>query len=340
MIEASAGAQTARSLAWSHGVFTLERLGGMLGPTLFLLAEGRTVAPFHIAPWYDMPQTADLPGILQRLRGEWPCVPFGAAPTRIDCPGWPQPIAGGEPDPDPHGFSSNHHWEWLETEADELALAIDYPDDHPIARLVRRVRGLHGSPTLEFTLAVEARRTCTLPIGLHPVFRLHPQTGSVALEISAEKAATFPGDVDATSIFARDRILADWRQVPTREGGMIDPSSLPLPQNTEDLLQLIGTTGRATLTNGPEHYRVALSWNREHFPDMLLWFSNRGRSHFPWNGRHLALGMEPISAAFDLGTQVSIANNPIRQAGSRTGWQFSPLQPFETRYTVSVEPVA
>ena len=36
----------------------------------------------QVAPWADEPDSAALPGILQRLRGEWPCVPFGrtAAP--------------------------------------------------------------------------------------------------------------------------------------------------------------------------------------------------------------------------------------------------------------------
>ncbi len=337
---ARSSSTAARSLSWSHGVFTLESLGGMLGPTLFVLSDGRTVAPFHIAPWFSEPGAAELPGILQRLRGEWPCVPFGAAPDRIEAPGWPQPVAGGEPDPNPHGFSSNHEWHWIESAPDELALAIDYPAHHPVSRLTRRLRGVDGRPALEFSLTVEVRRTVTLPIGLHPVFRLNSQPGSMELDVTARQAATFPDDVDPSSIFVANRMLADWRRVPLRTGGEIDPSHLPLPHRTEDLLQLLGTVGHAALTNRPENYRVALSWNREHFPDLLLWFSNRGRSHFPWNGRHLALGVEPVSAALDLGTQVSGADNPISRAGSRTGWSFTPSEPFETRYSVSVDSLA
>ena len=42
-----------RSLAWSHGTVTLETLGAMLGPTLFVLPDGGQVAPFHIAPWFE-----------------------------------------------------------------------------------------------------------------------------------------------------------------------------------------------------------------------------------------------------------------------------------------------
>lgn len=336
MTDAAAGGDGARSLCWSHGVFTLERLGGMLGPTLFVLSDGRTVTPFHIAPWFSEPGASELPGILQRLRGEWPCVPFGAAPDHIEATGWPQPFPGREPDPNPHGFSSNHNWNWVESAPEELALAIDYPVHHPVARLTRRVRGISGRPALEFSLSVEVRRTCTLPIGLHPVFRLNPQEESMQLDVNARGAATFPDDVDPSSIFTANLILPNWRQVPLRTGGVTDPSRLPLRQQTEDLLQLLGSGGKAKLTNRPEQYQVELSWNPDHFPDLLLWFSNRGRRHAPWNGRHLALGVEPISAAFDLGTQVSNAENPISRAGSRTGWPFTPSEPFETRYVVSL----
>lgn len=333
----AAEAAGARSMSWSHGQFTLETLGSMLGPTFFRLADGRMVAPFHIAPWAGEEGTNALPRILKRLRGEWPCVPFGAVPDHIEAEGWPQPLAGKEPDPEPHGFGSNHFWHWIESGPDELALAIDYPETHPVSRLTRRVRGIPDEPALEFRLSVEVRRDCALPIGLHPVFRLDPQPLSMTLDVNAGSAATFPGSVDPSSIFEPNLIVPDWRRIPLRTGGIIDPSRLPLTHQTEDLLQLTGAGGRARLTNTPEAYRVSLTWNAEHFPDLLLWYSNQGRSQFPWNNRHLALGVEPVSAAFDLGTRVSTADNPLNRAGSRTTWQFSPSVPFETRYVVTVE---
>ena len=51
----------------------------MLAPLAFLLPNGRQVSPMHVAPWAEEPVAATLPGILQRLRGDWPCVPFGYA---------------------------------------------------------------------------------------------------------------------------------------------------------------------------------------------------------------------------------------------------------------------
>ncbi|MCB8828816.1 hypothetical protein LJD47_27785, partial [Escherichia coli] len=78
-------------------------------------------------------------------------------------------------------------------------------------------------------------------------------------------------------------------------------------------------------------------WQKEHFPSVLLWYSNRGRRAYPWNGNHLALGVEPVCAAFDLGPGISAASNPINRAGTATSITFHPDDAFITRYRISVE---
>ena len=326
-----------RSLAWSHGTVTLETLGAMLGPTLFVLPDGRQVAPFHIAPWFEGDEAASEPGILQRLRGEWPCVPFGAASLRPARDGWPASDPAGEPDPFPHGYGSNHHWRWLDAPEGELALAIDYPPAHPIAGLRRWVRPVDGQSALDFGLVIEPRRDCTLPVGLHPVFRLPPTPGAAWLKVTAAAAYTFPGQVDASAILAPGRTAPDWHAIPLADGGVLDPASLPLAHRTEDLLQLAQAGGHAELHNLAEDYRVRLDWNAGHFPDLLLWFSNRGRQHRPWNGRHLAVGVEPVCSAFDLGTRISASPNPINARGTPTSHAFEAGKVLETRYRVTVE---
>lgn len=76
-----------RGLSWAHGILTVQRLGAMLAPVTFLLADGRQASPMHIAPWSSDPEAETLPGILRKLRGEWPCVPFGYS---VPAEGWPE----------------------------------------------------------------------------------------------------------------------------------------------------------------------------------------------------------------------------------------------------------
>ena len=328
----------ARSLVWQHGVVSIEGLGGMLGPTLFVLPDGRQVAPFQIAPWADEPGGEELPGILKRLRGEWPCVPFGADADRPPADGWPGSRAATTVDLFPHGFSSNNVWRF-EAEADgSIVLSIDYPEGHPIRGLRRTVTPDPGGAALDFTLEIDVRADCALPLGLHPSFRLPAKVGAMRIEVGSNVTGmTFPVPVDASSIFSQGALLEPWHDVPLVGGGQLDVRQVPLAQATEELVQLLDMPGHAALWNSAEGYRVRLSWNKEHYPSALLWFSNRGRTMAPWNGRHLALGLEPICAAFDLGQQVSSAENPISRRGIATARAFRAGEHFVTSYRIEVE---
>ncbi len=99
-------------IAWSHGRAQVQSLGAMVGPIDFDLGQGHVVRPMAVAPWGDDtgPDHDALPGILKRLRGEWPCVPFGA-PSAL--PNLPPKWQGAPPNPvDPvfHGLPANQKW--------------------------------------------------------------------------------------------------------------------------------------------------------------------------------------------------------------------------------------
>ena len=116
--------------------------------------------------------------------------------------------------------------------------------------------------------------------------------------------------------------------MPARAGGLVDASRLPLAADTEELLQIEGLDGTAALANRADGYRVRLSWQKEHFPSLLLWYSNRGRKAAPWNGRHVAIGIEPICSPFGLGPATALADNPIARSGIPTALEFLPERPF------------
>jgi hypothetical protein len=327
----------ARSLAWDRGIVSAQSLGGMLGPTLFLFPDGSQVAPFHVAPWFVEPEARGLGAIMRRMRGEWVCVPFGNESDRPRTGRWPASATGSD---EPHGYAANHEWIWDDAGPASLAMHIEYPAGHAVARLERRITPDPHDTAIDFELVVLARRDCALPIGLHPVFRLPTGSpGGALLEINGEsRVATFPGDVDESALFVSDTV-APIGAVPTRTGGLVDARALPLAAAAEDLLQLINADGSVGLLNRAEGYRVRVTWDRTHLPGLLLWFSNCGRTAYPWCGRHLALGVEPVCSAFDLGTQISAAPNPLNQHGIPTARRFCAGDVFATRYRIAVEEV-
>ncbi|MGE6781766.1 hypothetical protein ACQKGL_04525 [Ensifer adhaerens] len=330
---------TRRALAWAHGCLSVQSSGGMLGPVLFLLPDGRQVSPLHVAPWGNDPGRETLPAILRELRGEWPCVPFGSDADRSLPDGWSATGESFEGAGVPHGHSSNVYWAWGACDDRQITMECRYPENHPIRLLRRRILPDPQAAAIDLTLEIEPRRSCRLPIGLHPTFRLSTRPGSVAIEPGAyDRVWSFPGDVEpGAALFAPDRQWPSLRKVEARDGLTIDASQVPLVEETEDLLQLSGIDGTLALHYRDEGFRARLSWQKEHFPSLLLWYSNRGRKAYPWNGRHVALGVEPIASAFDLGPAVSTGDNPIAASGVATAIAFEPGQTFTTRYRLSVE---
>lgn len=329
-----------RGLGWKHGALTVQRHAAMLAPVTFLLADGRQVSPMQVAPWAEEAGHDALPGILRRLRGEWPCVPFGYSISDPTSPAeWARLMGPAAADEEVHGHSSNHPWNWERDDGQSLRLSIDYPNGSPVGRLERTITPDAGAPAVDIELRIEVREACRLPLGLHPTFRLPLEAGRARVEPARfDNGRTFPGTVEPSApLFAIDRTFSNLSAVPGRDGSTIDASRLPFAKNTEELLQLNSIDGSVALANEVEGYRVRLTWRKEHFPSLLLWISNRGRPMEPWSGRHLALGMEPICSPFGLGPAAALADNPIAQSGTPTARAFSAGEVFTTRYRIEAE---
>jgi hypothetical protein len=323
------------ALGWRFGALTVQRFGGMLGPLTFVLPDGRTASPLFISPWVAETPDSATPSVIAHLRGEWPCVPFGVRPDPTGfAPAWAaalEPVVDQRP---LHGYGSNVDWQFTQVSASMLELACIYPDDDDVHSLTRRIRPVPDAPAVELSLTVRARRTMRVPIGLHFTFGCARSPIIVRPGKFAE-GWTFPGPLGASQAFAHDRRFDDLARVPGRVAGELDATRFPFDHPNEDVLQLTDVEGSCTLEYPAEAYRVTLAWNRTHFPSLLLWLSNRALKIPPWNGRTVALGVEPVCSAFGLGRGVSTHANPIAESGTNTAIEITAGQVFETTYRIS-----
>lgn len=331
-----------RALAWRHGVVSVEAPGAMIGPTAFILPDGRQVSPFHIAPWHDDAAVRAEGGMLAGLRGEWPCVPFGYPFPSGDYPeAWPGEIEAGAEVEHAHGFCSNTDWRFGPREDDRITLAIDYPEDHAVRRLIREIRPDPDAPALDIALTVEMRRASCEPLALHGCFALPRMTGAARIEPGGFRIGrTHPAIVEPEApIFAQNRSFATLDAVPGRAGDKIDATRLPFAANGEDLLQLDGIEGPVSLANRHAGYRMTFDWDRAVLPSLLLWYSNRGRSAAPWHNRHLCIGIEPVCSPFGMSPDMARADNPIAADGTPTCVPLSPDAPLTIRYRIAVSQI-
>lgn len=337
----------------AYGHAHIHSLGAMIGPARFRTdrAEPQPVEPFFVAPWSDDagPDYDALPALMRRLRGEWPCVPFGNADPELarrnDLPGdWRADPSWRKSDSDAcfHGFGAHHPWHLTPDGARSVTAEVEYPPDHSIELVKRRVTLREHEPTLDFELEILPRRTCRLPIALHPVFRLPAcRNGQPRAELEFSRGArawTFPVAVER----GRTLLLANQQGAPVGavcdgRGTARDLRLLPFEQPSEELVLLTDIEGRVTLTNFADRYAVTLSWDSNVLPSCLLWISNGGRLGYPWLGRVCALGIEPCAAPFDLGpAYAGDADTPLRRAGIRTDVAFDANARRHLRYSIAV----
>ncbi|WP_306392194.1 hypothetical protein [Telluria beijingensis] len=332
-----AAAPQAWPLEWAHGRAEIQALGAMLGPLSFRLGPRRWLQVMHVAPWADSDDALALPGVLRRMRGEWPCVPFGRTDLPPDLPpGWQAIVPD---DQWAHGFGANHHWNCEHAGSDRVSLAIDYPVDSPVARIERHVRAVLDAPALDIELVIRPRRSLRLPAGLHPTFLLPRAVGRAALELGPHEGIfSYPSHTaGAHSHLQPDRRAASLDALAGAHG-LLDLGHLPLGQDGEELLQVRGLAQGAGAAPFSLHYkdedaRVGLWWDTRQFPDLMLWLSNRGRPEYPWNGRHVALGAEPVNSAFDLSR---VARPPAgHPLADRVGIALEAGEPWRTRYRIA-----
>jgi hypothetical protein len=144
--------------------------------------------------------------------------------------------------------------------------------------------------------------------------------------------AAEPGRSRAAANARFDRLAA----VPLAAGGTGDFSAYPQPSNSEELMQLMNLRGPVTAHYLDAGWALTLDWDRALLPDLMLWVSHGGRLHPPWSGRHYALGLEPVNAAFDLGR---VARAPLdHPLALRGGLALRPESPCIIRSRLSAQP--
>lgn len=326
-------ATPAWTLRWARGEVTVQALGGMLAPITFRLAGGASVSPLQVAPWGD-DHDERWPGVLRRLRGEWPCLPFGASRAPQGLPeGWAAHPADDGWD---HGYPANHDWHLIEQTDTVLTVGIHYPPDSAVDRLERTVRPEPDAAAVHVELRVFARRSCQVPLALHPTFAV-PATGVHITRALARRIHTYPVPTEpGVSRLRPNASGASLDALPMADGGTGDFHRLPLPYATEELMQLEGCQAPIELHYLAERVRVRLDWDTQVLPDALLWISNGGRRHAPWSGRHYALGVEPMSGFFDLGRVVTPdARHPL---ATQHGVTLDPARPLVVAYRLAAEP--
>jgi hypothetical protein len=321
-------------LTWSHGRARVHATAAMLDD-LVVTPDARSIAPLARRTWDSTDEAVQaLPGHLRVLGGDFVCAPFGSALVPADAPPHWQAVASALPAP-AHGIAADASWHLTADGPGGITATVEPDASSPLARLVRRIRGISGRARVEFDLEITARRAHRTTLGLHPILALPP--APAAIEVDFAWGRVWPGRLHPAGRPLPDTTFTSLAEVPAvREpGGHVDLSRVPSPHPTEEVVQLVGARSPFTLRRD-DGVRVVVEWDDATFDSLLLWSSDRGIDAPPWNGRYRGLGVEPVISAFDLPPGTSLAGNPLSAAGARTSIELHPHRPVRTWHAIEV----
>lgn len=282
---------------------------GNLRELAFAVGE-RRLAPLHSAPWAegsDPAQALDeaaLPPVERHLAGDFFCAPFGA-----------NDVEGGPP----HGWTANSAWTCTAASEDRLRATLD---KRVMGATIEKRLALASDAPLLYQRHLLSGGSGAISVAHHPMVRMR---AGGRLCFSPKRAVLTPS---APLVAGRHRLASgtltdDPERVPGSDGGSVDLTRLPIGERHEDFVTLVEepsrTLGWTAVLRDAEDDIVLFLKDPAVLPVTMLWHSNGGRDHAPWNGVHTGvLGVEDGCASEASGHRAALADNRLTRIGVPT----------------------
>lgn len=313
----------------------LTKCGGQLAPVSFQLGS-RKVEPFSIAPWAGGVEASKQSRMLQALRGDFFCAPFGGGDLPYRKENHP-----------PHGETANADWKFKSLEKGEgrttlrLSLGtkarkgrvdkwIQLRQGQTVLYCRHRLSGLAGKMSLGHHAMLKFQEK---EIALVSTSRL--RLGQVAPEPFEDAVKGGYSSLKTGASF--DSL----DKVPTLIPGYADLSLYPARRGFDDLVMIAHW-------DKPEWAWTAVVFPRQRYvwfslkdPRVLqstvFWISNGGRHYPPWNGKHVnVLGIEDVTSYFHYGLPFSARTNEWNRRGLATCLSLKKSSPLTVNYIMGV----
>lgn len=323
-------------LATSRVELYVTRTGGHVGPATFDLG-GRRVLPFSVNPWSEERIGPPIPSMLNVLRGDFFCLPFGGNETP-----W-----RGEKHP-AHGDTAELDWTLDEqvSGGEEHTLRLSMQTRSRPGRVEKLVRLVEGQPVIYQRHTISGM-SGPMPLGHHLMLKFPPPDGSGRITTSPfEYGQVFPtgfekpveGGYNSLRAGATFEALS---LVPMLDGELADVSRYPAREGFEDLLQYYHPRTAQPAWTAVAFPEDGYAWfslkDPRVLPGTVLWISNGGRHYAPWNGRHRrVMGIEDVVSYFHYGLAESAEENLATQRGVPTAIQLDPNKPTVVNYIMAV----
>lgn len=307
----------------------ITRRGGHLAPVTFRLGN-RRIQPYSLAPWEPGEISQEFPPLLQVLRGDFFCLPFGPNP-------WSDHY---------HGDSANGEWtvEAL-IEGHRIHMGLS---PHDLGGQIRKIMQLEEGQTAIYQEHQISGLNGQFSYGHHAILDLSPCVERKArISVSPIKyGSTYPGlfsnpEKSEYGCLQAEAEFDSLRRVPQVTGGYADLTLHPERRGYEDLVMVatadeVELAWSAAVMDGYVWYCLK---NPRDFPATILWISNGGRHSAPWSGRHYhRLAIEEVCSYF-CDSVLDSRKAPLAKRGIATTRKFTSDSTTSLRMIQGVAPV-
>ncbi|HWX21570.1 MAG TPA: hypothetical protein VN578_16835 [Candidatus Binatia bacterium] len=314
----------------------VSQMGGHMGPVTFD-RRGQKLRPYSVAPWTEERFHPPLQPIIQALRGDFFCLPFGGNTTPF----------GREKHP-VHGETANARWhfESQQTRDSQTCLHLSLKTRIRPGRVDKRLFLRHGQNVLYSRHTLSGMRG-PMNLGHHAMLKFPDEPGSGVLSTSPFiYAQVFPGTFELPekrgySCLKPGAEILSLESVPTLDGATADLTRYPSRRGFEDLVMLVSDPKLPFAWTAVAFPKQRFVWfalkNPRILRETVFWISNGGRYYPPWNGRHVnVMGLEEVTSYFHLGLAESARKNAIAEKGFPTCLNLDPTTPLVVPYLMGI----
>ena len=318
---------------------SVTEVGGHMAPVTFFADSKSPIEPYYISPWQDEPKTEMPAPVLNSLRGDFFCMPFGGNADAVN----------GEKHP-PHGEIAGSKWKAISVEdaGDVTTLTLEFETQVRKGKVTKQLSLVKGQNVVYSKHTIEGFAG-RVPLGHHATLAMPEKEGSVHLASSkirfgmtcpgvfsdpkkGEYQALLPGvkwtDLTKVPVLAKDAPDADLTKLPGRYG-------------YADLVQLVNDPAGdqpawMTATFADAGYVWFSLKDPRVLASTVFWMENHGRHGHPWNGRNICLGLEDVTTHFADGLAPSMAENVLSKQGVLTAVELKASEPTVVNYIQGV----
>lgn len=267
----------------------------------------RNLAPLHTAHWVGGPVPDRVPPVERHLSGDFFCAPFGQT---------------GDPEVPAHGWPANSRWEVKTVGGAELQATLARSVQGAIVH--KSLRLMEDAPLLLQEHVIEGGGG-PITVSHHPMVHI---ASRARLSLSPKRAFVTPDAPLEPSHALRYPTRANEPHALPGRDGPVDLTRLPIGDGTEDFLTCIqqGTgLGWSAVLRETEDDIVFIVKDARVLPVTMLWHSNGGRPHAPWDGLHRGvIGIEDGCTAGTAPPHVAAQPNVVSEEGVTTCLTLAP----------------